>query len=120
METFNLFNKTTSFIESFVKKYVTAMAGGTTHYINREQYRWWEFEDLLSSPDDDWSSWSTADKSLPKLLIDASSIRQNYFRKIKSVYGIDSSEAKKILKTYIGYHPSYGGYICQIAPKGLV
>jgi len=117
MDTFKFFNLTEYGLknaEDYVKKYVEAM--GYTHQRNRDQYRWWDYEELRSSPPEDWSNWISTDPSLGDVLRDASSYRGKALQKIHETYGMNVSEASKLVKTYIGYHPSYGGYICQIGP----
>lgn len=114
MSYFNLNEMFLSKAEAYIKKYVEAM--GTTHQKNRDQYRWWDYEELISSPDEDWSSWVSTDSSLGDVLSDAKSYRGKALQKINETYGLSISDATKLVKTYIGYHPSYGGYICQIGP----
>lgn len=114
MGIFNLKEYDVNYAESYVKKYVEAM--GYTHQHNRDQYRWWDYEELKSSPSEDWNNWVNSDPSLADVLRDASSYRGKALQKINETYGLNISEASQLVKTYIGYHPAYGGYICQIGP----
>ena len=114
MSTFNLESYKNSYAEAFIKKYVEAM--GYKHQKNRNQYQWWDYEELRSSPPEEWHNWTSSDPSLADVLRDAATSRGKALQKIYETYGLNISEAAKLVKTYIGYHPAYGGYICQIGP----
>lgn len=120
-------------------RYVEAM--GYQHWRTRPQFQWWDYESLISSPKitgsrspsqppssmddlevksadpiDQWVLWASTDKSLNRLLRDAGIYRSRYLRAINEEYGINTELAGKMMKTFVGYHPSYGGYITQIGP----
>lgn len=110
--------------------------GGSIHYKNREPLKWWNYEDLSTSskvagkapisldedqnttedPIDQWVIWANRDNSLNRLLRDAGIYRRRYLRKIHKEYGMSLEQANRMMKTFVGYHPSYGGTICQIGP----
>ena len=100
--------------KQFVRRYVEAM--GYTHYNNRDPYRWWNYEDLLSSPDEDWKDWIVDDPSLSNLLSESKYWSDSFRHWAQKEYGVSLEVAKSLVTTYIGYHPSYGGYLCQIGP----
>jgi len=113
MSIFNLAKKS----EIFCKKYVEAM--GYQRQENRPQYRWWNLEDLLEGEKNgqmppNWNEWASMDPSLTRVFGDAKRIRYKWINKISKLYGPDRADG--LVRTYIGYHPSYGGYICQIGP----
>jgi len=114
MNKFNLSQWESNKVAEYVGRYVKAM--GYTHQKYRDQYRWWDYDTLRESPPEDWSNWVSADPSLVDALRDAADIRWKKLREVRQIYGISSQEAAKIVKTYVGYHPSYGGYICQLGP----
>lgn len=114
MSIFNLKNWTTSKHSFFVKKYVEAM--GFTHYNNRDPYMWWDVEDLLAAPSQDWQNFIISDPSLSNVLKEAKFWRDKDLHWAQLEYRIPPEIASKLIRTYIGYHPSYGGYLCQIGP----
>ena len=91
-------------------------AMGYTRQRYRDQYEWWDYEELMGGADDRWQEWVRTDRSLSDVLRDAGQIRNKLSRRLMGLYGLPLSEIPKIFKTYIGYHPTYGAYICSIGP----
>jgi len=98
----------------FVKRYVEAM--GFTHQVNRDPYKWWEVDKLSAGPDEDWNEWLLDDPSMANLLHEAQFNRAKDLHWAQKEYAIPYETAAQLVKSYIGYHPSYGGYLCQIGP----
>jgi len=92
---------------------------GSTRQENREDYTWWDYENLATESGADWDSfnyWSNLDSSLQTALEEAQNMRSNYFHKVKRRYLLTNSEVPLLLKTYLGYHPAYGAYVMNIGP----
>ena len=91
-------------------------AMGSQRMENRDAYYWWDYEELKSEPDEDWATWSEAEPGLNDVLKDAEAFRGGVFRKLRLEYGMTNSEILLVFKTYIGFQPSLGAYICSIGP----
>lgn len=103
--------------EDFIIQY--AQRHGWTHQKHREQYSWWDYEDLASGKAPNLEEWNTSVSSEPSLtgiVNEALSQRVKKIRGCHLMYGLPMDLASKMVKTYIGYSPAYGGYICQIGP----
>lgn len=109
-------NKILAFVKNYSKPFAVKTAMGYTRQQSRDPYAWWDYEVLASSPDRQWTEWVQSDPSLNYAKRDAGSERGKAVSKIMKTYGLSLSDASKLVKTYVGYHPSYGGYICQIGP----
>jgi hypothetical protein len=81
----------------------------------RENYEWWDYEEVSAS-DPSWSEWASVDPSLNEALSVATQQRQKHIQKLERIYGLGPGEVNKIYKTYLGYHPRYGAYVCWIGP----
>ena len=87
-----------------------------TRQETRENYNWWDYDQLRSGGDETWNRFVSMERSLVDALQDAGVDRQSRLRSLQRIYGLPPSELGKIFKTYIGYHPAYGAYICHIGP----
>jgi hypothetical protein len=114
MNIFNLSEYQHDKMLNYVKRYVEAM--GSTRQRNRDKYAWWDFENLKSSAPDEWQTSIKTDPSLSSVLGDAGVERGKAIRTLERFYGISRNKAAELVKTYVGYHPSYGAYLCQIGP----
>jgi len=111
MKTFNL-----------SKQILTVEAVGYQHMFGRDPYEWWDYDMLMSQGDPVWDEYVEDDPSLQRVLREAGDRRQKYCQSIKNVYGVDSTQASNIIKTYIGYGPAES-YIVNIGPyfsKGYI
>jgi hypothetical protein len=115
-KSFNLMSWANRKQEDFINKYgfFYKEAMGYTPQWKRQPYMWWDYEILQSSPPADWNEWVEADRSLRDVLIEARVSRGKSIARIMDVYKISRDEAAKLFKTYVGYHPAYGGYICNV------
>ena len=90
-------------------------AMGYSHLKSRDPYEWWDYEELVGGGDERWNAWLRSDRSLSDVLRDANQFRQKIFLNIRRTYpGV--TDPSSVFKTYIGYHPSYGAYMCSIGP----
>ena len=116
MSIFNLGDHFRDIVDHFVIKY----SMGYTRQKNREQYVWWDYEELSSgrSPNlEEWNISFAAEPSLMGILNEAETRRRKAIHEdAKQQYGLPPDLAAKMIKTYIGYSPAYGGYICQLGP----
>jgi hypothetical protein len=129
MNVFNLNNYTTEteekFIQTYAEKYVETLnktmglpnlEAMSTPQRNRDVYRWWSYDQLRSSPPESWNTWSSEAPSLNYVFSD---LEHKIGAKVKATmdyYGVPEASAKQLVKGFLGYHPSYGAYICSIGP----
>ena len=112
MKSFNLFDLQQNKVSELCKKYVEA--AGHTHMHHRDPYRWWDYDVLKTSQPDDFTEWVSTEPGLISIIREAGVERNNALTEIAQRYCLNRIDAEKYLKTFIGYHPSYGGYICNI------
>lgn len=122
-------------------KLVEAMA---KWQVYRAQYIWWDYEELEQYKDVDpsqiedpevakrirrWQKISNQDPSVQNVFADAQDFRgkdkednpaKKYpvgiYNKLRRLYGMSDEEIEQVAKTYIGYDPHYGGFICSVGP----
>jgi len=83
----------------------------------RPNMEWWDYDEIASSaPPQELLELSKIDSSITILINDARLCRGKKIKQIVEKYGLSFGEAERVQKTYIGYHPNYGGYICQVGP----
>lgn len=97
-------------------QYLVREAMGYTRQENRDPYEWWDYEQLVGGGNEQWNHWVSVDGSLSDVLDDCADFRHKTFRTLRAMYGMTDDQLKNIWKTYVGYHPAYGAYICSIGP----
>lgn len=97
-------------------EYLTKEAMGYTKQEQRETYHWWDYDTLVSGGDTQWAGYLSVDPSLADVVRDARNFRESKFSDLYNLYGLGKSEMSKMFKVYIGYHITYGAYICSIGP----
>ncbi|MFA5312104.1 MAG: hypothetical protein WC375_02155 [Methanomassiliicoccales archaeon] len=88
---------------------------------NREQYRWWDYDQLKSvqnagQGDPDWDAAVESDSSLEEVLREVDWEMRKKKRELRIKYKITNEVINQQFKAYIGYHASYGAYILFIGP----
>jgi len=92
-------------------------AMGYQRQENRPTYQWWDYDEIASGSNEQWNMWSTEiDRSLQTVLKEAQHSRGKIIRDIQYKYSMTPSQIQQMLKTYIGYAPAYGAYICSVGP----
>ena len=94
-----------------------AMAG-TTWQRNRENYHWWNLDDLMPDPTRD-PLFAQCLESEPTLM-NAYEETQFFHRKTTfqfcRKYGLTPNGVSQVYKMFFGYHPVYGAYYTSIGP----
>ena len=95
-------------------------AMGEVWQQSRENYVWWDYNDIMNG-DETWSEWVGRERSLSDVLREASHFRSRKNYEIAYRFGLRVQEVSKLFKTFIGYHPMHGAYICSVGPYlGLI
>lgn len=98
-------------------------AMGATRMEFREPYLWWDYQELINNPPDDWKNAVETVPSLDSVLSDVSKRRESAVESVSKDNNITRGKADQMIKTYIGFHPAYGAYACQLGPytsKGFI
>ena len=91
-------------------------AMGYTRMEFRDQYQWWDLEELLKTPADSWKEQVELVPSLKDVMLDARRRRKSSISKVSTDQNVPVATAARMVKTYIGFHPAYGAYLCQLGP----
>ena len=108
-----LFNSLSYFIKE---------AMGARAYQKREQYDWWNIEELsrgsaaLTESQEKWNELAQIDVNLNDVLVEARVRRHNQIRKLVDDFHVPRDIATRSIKTFIGYEPQYGAYIVSVGP----
>lgn len=118
MSFFNLAEANRKEASEFVRKYIEAM--GDVPYRNRTQaFKWWDYDQLVSSPPADWAESVKINPDLNTLLYDASAMFKDIEDKHLKRYCtlVDNPERiHELNKIYIGFNTESGGYLLSIGP----
>jgi len=93
----------------------TAMAYTKMQF--RDQYQWWDLQDVFSeTPPESYLRELQTVPSLKQVALNALKRRKQDVVDISREQNLPVSTVDNMVKTYIGFHPSYGAYCTQLGP----
>ena len=97
---------------------ITKEAMGATWQRNREDYTWWNLDDLGSNPESnpEFSQFLEGEPTLMAAFNEARVFHQKMTRYFSSKYALPPRAVGQIYKMFFGYHPIYGAYYTSIGP----
>ena len=87
-----------------------------TPMADRDQYLWWDLEEVEKNAPESWSEKVDMVPSLLTVLNIARAKRKSATLAVSNDYNVQIPVAARMIKTYIGFHPAYGSYLCQLGP----
>ncbi|MFA7219355.1 MAG: hypothetical protein WC119_02505 [Synergistaceae bacterium] len=99
--TFNLFKK----------------AMGNRWRAYRPQFDWFKIEDIVKGTDPSWNELVELNPSLKYAIYEFSKVfTEQKMSEFRNRYGLQDDVIKEFFHIYVGYHPSFGLYLCSIGP----
>jgi len=97
---------------------ITKEAMGYTNQRNREDYTWWNMDDLGRNPDADpqFAEALETEPTLRNAFNEAQIFQNKMTAYFAHQYGLNPRAIGQIYKMFFGYHPVYGAYYCSIGP----